>query len=326
MRVLLAGSGSSRHAAEIAAHWWRHWGLEAKARPATELADRGGAFEAGRTGDTGARRPALVAVTQSGATGSILRLLDEAAAAGVFRVVVTNEPGSAATERADLAVVTLAGTERAIPATKSFTAALAALRILGLDWAEAAGTLPPERRRAAEEDTGAIPSTLDLGPGRAEQIPEFAALSPDGPWFFLGDGSLGPLASEGALKMMETASVPAIALPSGELAHGPAALLGPRTPVVLLSEAEAPTPGEVRSLAAAHRAGAPVLRFSESRPRTGPPAEPFPVALRLGHEVGVELAPFVAAPALQLLALYAGVRRGCEVDAPKGLRKAVTDD
>lgn len=322
--MLLAGSGSSRHAAEIAAHWWRRWGTEAEAHPATELADREEPFAA--RGRDGGCSPALVAVTQSGATGSILRLLDAAAAAGVRRVVVTNEAESEAAKRADLTLATCAGTERAIPATKSFTAALAALRILGLDWAEATGTLSPEGRRAADRDLGAIPRTLDPGPGWTGQVADFAARWPGGPWFFLGDGSLRPLASEGALKMLETAAVPALALPSGELAHGPRALLGPTTPVVVLSEVAEPTPGERRSLAAAREAGAPLLRFSEHEPGTDPAAGPVPITLALPHTLGAALAPFLAAPVLQLLALHAGLRRGRKVDAPEGLRKAVGDD
>lgn len=322
--MLLAGSGSSRHAAEIASRWWRRWGLDAEAHPATELADREDPF-AGE-GMAGGYPPALVAVTQSGATGSILRLLDQAAAAGVRRVVVTNEADSEAASRADLTLATCAGPERAIPATKSFTTALAALRILGLDWAEATGTLPSERRRAADFDTAAIPRTLDPGAVWTGQVSEFAALWPEGPWFFLGEGSLGPLASEGALKMLETAAVPALAIPSGELAHGPRALLAPTTPVVVLSEVAEPTPGEHRSLAVAREAGAPLLRFSEHAERTDAAAEPVPITLELPHTHGVWLAPFVAAPALQLLALYAGVRRGRNVDAPEGLQKAVGDD
>lgn len=322
--MLLAGSGSSRHAAEIAARWWRRWGLEAEAHPATELADREDPFAGERM--AGGSAPALVAVTQSGATGSILRLLDQAAAAGVRRVAVTNEADSEAAKRADLTLATCAGSERAIPATKSFTAALAALRILGLDWAEATGTLPPERRRAADSETGAIPRALDPGPVWSGLAAEFAALSPEGPWFFLGEGSLGPLASEGALKMLEAAAVPALALPSGELAHGPRALLAPTTPVVVLSEGAEPAAGELRSLAAAREAGAPVVRCSVRAGRTDPAAGPVPVTLELPHTLGVWLAPFVAAPVLQWLALYAGVRRGRKVDAPEGLRKAVGDD
>lgn len=323
MRVWLTGSGSSRHAAEIATCWWRRWGLNAEAHPATELADREDPF-AGE-GKTGGYAPALVAITQSGATGSILRLLDRAAAAGVRRVVVTNEADSEAAKRADLALATCAGPEQAIPATKSFTAALAALRILGLDWAAATRTRSPERFQADDEDTWAIPSTLDTSSIFTAQIREFAT-RPYGPWFFLGDGSLRPLAAEGALKMLETAGVPALALPSGELPHGPQILLGPRTPVVVLSETEKPTPSEYRSLVTAREAGAPLLRFWERNPRTSPVPEPVPFAVEITHTLGVELAPFFAAPVLQLLALYAGVRRGRNVDAPEGLRKAVPDD
>ena len=113
------GSGTSRHAAEIAAAWFRDAGLSASVSPAGEI--HGPLRDHGCDG-------ALIAVTQSGATGSVLRLLDRAEDEGIFRVVVTNEAESPAAGRADLAYVTRAGTERAIPATKSFTAALLALQ------------------------------------------------------------------------------------------------------------------------------------------------------------------------------------------------------
>lgn len=330
MRLLLAGVGSSRHAAEVAGHWWRRWGLEAEAHPATELADGEETFWPRRRGETPDSCLALVAVTQSGSTASVLRLLDEAGAAGVFRVVVTNEADSRGAKRADLAVVTRAGPEQAIPATKSFTAALMALRILGLDWAEAAGTLPLPRVESLRRDHGAILSGPESALRKAREAAEFADRPAGGPWFFLGDSSLRPLASEGALKMVETAVVPALALPSGELAHGPRTLLGPETPVVVLSEGGHPTPSEHRSLVAAREAGAPILRFTAGRRQkkriAGTRRKDDEGILNLWSGRDVSVAPFSAAPLLQLLALYAGVRRGRNVDAPEGLRKAVKDD
>ena len=75
-----------------------------------------------------------MAITQSGATGSVLRLLDESRRAGAFRVLVTNTPESPARELADFEIVTPAGPEDAVPATRSFTSALLALRALGRAW------------------------------------------------------------------------------------------------------------------------------------------------------------------------------------------------
>ena len=306
-RWVFAGAGSSRHAAEVAAVWFRRWGIEAEAQPATELADgAGGGGGGGRV---------LVGVTQSGATGSLLRLFERAGDAGVRRVAVTNEAGSPAAELADLALVTRAGPERAIPATKTFTSALAALRMLG---AEAAGETD-DGVVAADGAVGAI----EAGLGRAEEAAAFAEGAAEGPWVFAGEGALRPVAAEGALKMLETAAVPALSIPSGELAHGPRALLSGRTPVVALSERAEPGASEARSLAAAAEAGAPVLRIAP-----GPPPAAFRRDRFTQFDCGaaVEFAPFFAAPVVQWLALYAGAALGRPVDAPEGLTKAVTDD
>lgn len=256
----------------------------------------------------------LVGVTQSGATGSLLRLFERAGDAGVRCVAVTNEAGSPAVELADLAVVTRAGPERAIPATKTFTSALAALLLLGTEAAAASGG-----RAAVDEAAGAI----EAGLRQAEEAAAFAEGAAEGPWVFAGEGALRPLAAEGALKMLETAAVPALSIPSGELAHGPRALLNGGTPVVLLSERAEPGASEARSLAAAAEAGAPVLRVAP-----GPPAAAFRRDGFTQFDCGtpVELAPFFAAPVVQLLALYAGAALGRPVDSPEGLTKAVTDD
>ena len=298
---MFAGCGSSRHAAEVAAVWFRRRGIEAEARPATELADGVDGFGGEGVGEV------LVGVTQSGATGSLLRLFERARDAGARCVAVTNEAESPAAELADLAVVTHAGPERAIPATKSFTSALAALRMLGSEAPAASGAV----------------NAIEAGLRRAEEAAAFAERGAEGPWVFAGEGALRPLAAEGALKMVETAAVPALAIPSGELAHGPRALLSGRTPVVLLSERAEPGASEARSLAAAAEAGAPVLRVAPG---------PSPAVFRRDgftqFDCGsaVELAPLFAAPVVQWLALYAGAALGRSVDAPEGLTKAVTDD
>lgn len=242
-------------------------------------------------------------MTQSGATRSTLRLLDQAEAAGTFRIVVTNEGDSPAARSAELALITNAGPEQAIPATKTFTSALVALRVLGLEWAAALGRQPPE-----PGPPGDPPQLLADAIARESEIEaRVAEIEIGGPWFFLGSGAFSPLAREGALKLMETALLPAVPVPAGELAHGPAALLRATTPVVLLSANDPLSRSEARSLVAARAAGAPALRF-------GDPG------------LAAELQPFAVTPLLQLLACCAGRRLGRNVDAPAGLQKAVRDD
>ena len=310
---LLVGSGTSRHAAEIAAAWFREAGLSASVSPAGEI--HGPLRDHGCDG-------ALIAVTQSGATGSVLRLLDRAKDEGIFRVAVTNEAESPAARRAELAYVTRAGTETAIPATKSFTAALLALRLFGREWAtvEGAGVDPPGMTEVRGVP-GLLRRAIEHGPRLERFVRGIAA---DRTWFFLGCGPLLPLAAEGALKMMETAVVPAVALRTEELVHGPFALVDRETPVVLLSEPGGVSPGETRALAALAEAGAPLLRLATAD-----------IAGTAAHrDAGCTIVsagepwhrPFETAPVLQLLAFFAGRQLGRDVDAPAGLQKAVRDD
>ena len=167
-RVLLVGAGSSRYAAEIGADWFRGWRLDGDVHSASGV---GGPPASG----------VLLVVTQSGATRSTLRLLDQAAAAGIFRIVVTNEAESPAAGSAELALITEAGRERAIPATKTFTSALVALRVLGLEWAAARGRRPPQPGPLHD------PANLldDAAARESEIAARIAEIEIGGPWFFL---------------------------------------------------------------------------------------------------------------------------------------------
>ncbi len=254
-----------------------------------------------------------MAITQSGATRSVRRLLDAAERRGAFRVLVTNTAGSPAERSADLVIVTPAGPERAVPATRSFTAALLALRSLGRDWSGGVG-------EGGDPVAAAAPALLRAGIAAEERIVEFTTPPrARGPWFFLGGRGLRAIAREGALKMLETAVTPAMELPAGELAHGPAALLGEATPVVVVSADRTAGLAEARSLQAARAAGAPILRIAPAGPESdvSPPTIAPP---------GGSALAFFAAPVLQLLALHAGNRLGRDVDRPPRLDKAVRDD
>ena len=267
-----------------------------------------------------------MAVTQSGATGSVLRLLDQARDEDIFRVVVTNEAGSEAVRRADLAYVTRAGPESAIPATKTFTSALLALRVFGIEWTAAGGAAGrPGAAAAGMRELRRIPDLLREAIAQGPAIGDFiGAVQADRTWFFLGSGRFLPLASEGALKMIETAVVPAIAVRTEELAHGPFALINRKTPVVMLSGAGHASPGEVRSLRALSDAGAPLLRLASAGAAGKAPGSDTGRTIRTAGDPS--LRPFSAAPILQLLALFAGRQLGRDVDAPAGLQKAVRDD
>ena len=118
--------------------------------------------------------------------------------------------------------------------------------------------------------------------------------------------------------------VPAIALRTEELVHGPFALVDRETPVVLLSEPGGVSPGETRAREALAEAGAPLLQLAT-------PDGPGEAAHRNAGCTIVSagapwVRPFEAAPVLQLLAFFAGRQLGRDVDAPAGLRKAVRDD
>ncbi len=163
----------------------------------------------------------MIGVSQSGGSPDLVRSLEVAKEQGALTVAVTNNPTSALAGAADAHVDVLAGPERAVAATKSYTAQLLALFLL------------LERVRGGRPDAAALP---DLAEGLLAREPEVAALADRyrfaSRMVTTGRGYSYPTAREAALKLMETAFVSAQAFSGADLLHGPLALVDPQVPVL----------------------------------------------------------------------------------------------
>jgi glucosamine--fructose-6-phosphate aminotransferase (isomerizing) len=179
----------------------------------------------------------IMVITQSGETGDTLLAMREALARGAKTVAITNVENSTIARESTAALITYAGKEVAIPATKSFTTQLTALYLFALKLARLRGTLPEDeivRRLADIED---IPRKLqeNLGAANAQALAAAQANFGSRDFVFLGRGIHYAIAREGALKLKEVSLVHAEALPAGELRHGPQALIDSSLPLVLLA-------------------------------------------------------------------------------------------
>jgi glutamine---fructose-6-phosphate transaminase (isomerizing) len=265
----------------------------------------------------------VIGLTQSGETADTLAAMRLAKERGATVMALTNIMGSQATRDADTILFTRAGLEIGVAATKTFTAQVAAMYLLGLWLAQVRGTLPPERLAALIAELKGIPSKIDHTLESVEAaVQEIAEAEYQGRFFLYLGRNIGlPVCLEGALKMKEISYIPSDAYAAGEMKHGPIALLDESTPVVCVAT-DSPVLSKVLSNVAEVRArGADVIAIAtEGSDR---------VADVTDQVVYVEptdwvLQPILAILPLQLLAYHVARLRGLNVDQPRNLAKTVT--
>jgi glutamine---fructose-6-phosphate transaminase (isomerizing) len=201
----------------------------------------------------------VVLCSQSGRTGEISEVAQWARDCGAHTVAVTNDGDSPLAQQTDLALVTHAGHERAVPATKSHTTALLAM-------AEIAAALAPNHP-ALQSDLARVPSDAarlvtegaDVAATIADAICGASAVA------VTGRGYSYATAIEVALKIEETCLLPCLGLSQADLQHGPQAVLGPSTPLVVASAVTGPTLVGLQAVAeSAASRGAPVVALGGS--------------------------------------------------------------
>jgi glutamine---fructose-6-phosphate transaminase (isomerizing) len=251
-----------------------------------------------------------VALSQSGQTEEIVETLAWARDCGARTLAVTNGAGSALAEVADLALVTLAGPEHAVPATKTFTTQLAALAVLAIGLG---ADLDPGQLRGVPDEIEAM-----LAAGLDDVLdPIVTELTGAAGVVVSGRGMAYAAALELALKLKEACYLHAMGLSWADLLHGPIAVVDPATPAILLAADSGPAlPGTIelarRVVAAGARAyaigGGPGLAAASSRAVPGLPLPEW-------------LAPFGLIVPGQLLTEALSRRLGIDPDSPRGLSK-----
>jgi len=227
--IVIAASGSSRHAGLAAEIMLEDAaGLSVDVEYASEYICR--------TTNT-KRDPAVLVISQSGETGDTLAALREAIFRGHPTLAVTNVQNSSMMQEASIALPTLAGVELAIPATKSFTTQLVVLRLLSLYAAQSRDVLAPEELTKQLAQLAALPALIARQlDGWQKRLSELADIYHDAKTLlFLGRGIHYAIAREGALKLKESSYIHAEGYPTGELKHGPNALVSDEVPLVILA-------------------------------------------------------------------------------------------
>ena len=321
-RLLIAASGTSRHAgltAEIMIEELS--GVAVDVEYASEYPYR--------RHDT-LSSPAVLVISQSGETADTLAALAEARRRGAKSISLTNVEGSTMAREADAALLTRAGKEVAIAATKSFTTQLTVLELVSLLLAEMHGRLSAERIRTEIARLAALPDLIAARlPGWQQQMQQVAQNFREADAFlYLGRALHYPIAREGALKLKEVSYIHAEAYPTGELKHGPNALLGAGSSLVVLATRDEHDESSMlryrkalqllRDIAAQ---GSRVLAIATDGDTEIASVARDCVFVPAVHEYQ---APIIEIIPLQLFAYFMSLERGNDVDRPRNLVKAVT--
>lgn len=273
--------------------------------------------------------PIVMVITQSGETADTIAAQREALTRGVKTIAVSNVAEATIVREAGAALITGAGPELAVPATKSFTTQVTILYLMALFLARKRGRMTSEVTRSYLRRLLRLPDAIEEKLGAWDTLAEqFSAKHFQAEKFlYLGRGVHYAIAREGALKLKEISYAHAEGYPAGELKHGPNALVDENLPVVVLATCDHSDPDSLLR----YRRTLEVMK--EVKSRRGPlvtvategDAEVASIADDVFFVPAAPelLLPIVEVIPLQLFAYHVAVRKGYDVDHPRNLVKAV---
>ncbi|WP_406677065.1 glutamine--fructose-6-phosphate transaminase (isomerizing) [Moorella sp. ACPs] len=259
-------------------------------------------------------------ISQSGETADTLASLREAKKAGAQILAITNVVGSSVAREADHVIYTWAGPEIAVASTKAYLTQVLAEYLFTLYLAEKRGKAPWAAELASH--LRVMPDYVAEVLKAEARVQELAArVASQEHVFFIGRGMDYAVSLEGALKLKEISYIHAEAYAAGELKHGTIALIEEGTPVIALATQAELLEKMISNIKEVKARGAWVLALTQEG-NTAIEKEVDQVLYL--PAVPSLLAPIVTVVPLQLLAYYAAVARGCDVDKPRNLAKSVT--
>src|SRR5271165_1084227 len=272
-----------------------------------------------------------VCISQSGETADTLAAQREAKQKGSPTLAICNVMGSMVTREAAGTILTHAGPEIGVASTKAFTSQLAALVLLASHLGQVRGNLLPDAARELMLEFTRIPHKIE-SILQAEETGFYENLARQffrhTDFLYLGRGVHYPIALEGALKLKEISYIHAEGYPSGEMKHGPNALIDENLPVVVLATRDE---SDAASMTLYEKS---ISNIKEVKARDGIVISVVTEGDHLAREASDHIIELPAAPELlatmleivplQLLAYHIAIRRGCDVDQPRNLAKSVT--
>ena len=272
-----------------------------------------------------------VCISQSGETADTLAAQREAKQKGSPTLAICNVMGAMITREASGTILTHAGPEIGVASTKAFTSQISALVLLASYLGQVREKLSPADAKKLMLEFTQIPHKIETVL-QAEEGGLFENLARQffrrSDFLYLGRGIHYPIALEGALKLKEISYIHAEGYPSGEMKHGPNALIDENLPVVVLATRDESDPASmtlyeksVSNIKEVKARDGIVIALVTKGDHLAREATDFIIELPPAPEL---LAPLLEIVPLQLLAYHIAIRRGCDVDQPRNLAKSVT--
>ena len=314
-RLVMVACGTAYYACHVAKYWFERLArIPVEIEVASEFRYREPPLGHNTVG---------IFVSQSGETADTLAALRYVRGEGGQIVAVVNVETSTIARESDVALPILAGPEIGVASTKAFTCQLTVLASLAIAAGRQRGTLEAAEEARLVATLCGVPGLLARALALEPQIAEIAKdIAKARDILFLGRGTMYPLALEGALKLKEISYIHAEGYASGELKHGPIALIDEDVPVVVLSPSDGLFDKAVSNMQEVMARDGKVVLISDSAGLAAanhgvwhslqmPACDPF-------------VAPILYAAPAQLLAYHTAVQKGTDVDQPRNLAKSVT--
>jgi glucosamine--fructose-6-phosphate aminotransferase (isomerizing) len=265
----------------------------------------------------------VIGISQSGESRDTVNAIKLAKDLGARTLAITNLMGSQITREAEAVIYTRCGLEVGVAASKTFTAQVALLALIGLKLAQVRGTMPPQELEFILDQLYELPQKIEQFLDGDHPVEEIAQRLYDKPFFLYLGRHIGlPVALEGALKLKEISYIPTDAYSAGEMKHGPIALLDEGTPVVCVATDQKVIYEKVVSNIQETRArGAHVIAIATDGNED--------IQHHADDVIYIPRSPaflqsVLAVVPLQLLAYRIARLRGLNVDQPRNLAKTVT--
>ena len=314
-RLSLVACGTAFYACMTAKYWFEQLaGLPVDVDIASEFRYREPPIPA---------RTAALFVSQSGETADTLAALRYCQGKAARILSVVNVAESSIARESDLALPIMAGAEIGVASTKAFTCQLTVLLLLALEAAHQRGRISREELSDHLSDLRALPVALNAALDLSGAIKSAARkLSEATDVLFLGRGLMYPMALEAALKLKEISYIHAEAYASGELKHGPIALIDKTMPVVVMAPRDALFDKTVSNMQEVMARGGKVMLITDAEGAAEASDQTWQVIVM--PRVDAVLTPILYALPAQLLAYHTAVAKGTDVDQPRNLAKSVT--
>ena len=313
-RIVIVACGTAYHAGVVGRYAIEEWArVPVEPDIASEWIYRNPVIDPGTL---------VIGISQSGETRDTIQAMQLAREKGARTVAITNMMGSQITREVDSVLYTRTGLEVGVAASKTFTAQIALLFLIGLKLAQCRDTLPKEEVEFILDELYDLPSKMQRFLDADHPIEDIAQRFYDKPFFLYLGRHIGlPVALEGALKLKEISYIPTEAYSAGEMKHGPIALLEEGTPVVVVATRIHVYEKIVSNIQETRARGAHVIAIATDGNED--------IQHHADDVIYVPKSPAFLQAALailplQLLAYRIARLRGLNVDQPRNLAKTVT--